>query len=60
MAKKVSALAGLNEGIVVEEESRRDHAVLKATPEVAALVRDRVDGAQLGKKVIAVQLSGNQ
>lgn len=57
VAKKISALAGLNEGIIVEEESRRDHAVLKATPDVAEMIRDRVDGAQLGKKVITVQLS---
>ena len=58
VAKKISALAGLNEGIVTEVEARRDHAVLKATPEIAELVLERVDGAQLGKKVISVNISG--
>ncbi len=57
VAKKISALAGLNEGIVTEVESRRDHAVLKATPEIAEMVIERVDGAQLGKKVISVNLA---
>lgn len=57
VAKKISALAGLNEGIITEVESRRDHAVLKATPEIASLVLERVDGAQVGKKVITVQLA---
>jgi ATP-dependent RNA helicase DeaD len=57
VAKKISALAGLNEGIVTEVEARRDHAVLKAAPEIAELVLERVDGAQLGKKVISVNIS---
>ena len=57
VAKKISALAGLNEGIVTEVESRRDHAVLKATPEIAEMVIERVDGAQLGKKVISVNIA---
>ena len=57
VAKKISALAGINEGIIVEIEAKRDHAVLKATPEIAGLVLERVDGAQLGKKVITVVLS---
>jgi len=57
VAKKISALAGLNEGIVTEVEARRDHAVLKASREIAEMVLERVDGAQLGKKVIAVSLS---
>lgn len=57
VAKKISALAGLNEGILVEEESRRGHAVLKATAEIAEMVLDRVDGARLGKKVLVVELS---
>jgi hypothetical protein len=56
VAKKISALAGLNEGIVTEVEARRDHAVLQATPEIAELVMERVDGAPLGKKVITVSL----
>jgi len=54
VAKKISALAGLNDGIVMEVESRRDYAVLKASPEIAELVIERVDGAQLGKKIITV------
>ena len=54
VAKKISALAGLNDGIVTEVESKRDHAVLKASPEIAELVVERVDGAQLGKKTITV------
>ena len=57
VAKKISALAGLNEGIVTEVESRRDHAVLKASPEIAEMVIERVDGAQLGKKVISVNIA---
>ena len=57
VAKKISALAGLNEGIVTEVEARRDHAVLKASREIAEMVLERVDGAQLGKKVISVNLS---
>ncbi|MEM6734167.1 MAG: hypothetical protein AAF658_21570, partial [Myxococcota bacterium] len=52
IAKKISSLAGLNDGIVTEVESRRHHCVLKATPEIAELVVERVDGAQIGKKVL--------
>lgn len=58
VAKKISALAGINEGILHEVESRRDYAVLKATPEIAELVQDRVDGAQIGKKVLTILLQG--
>jgi hypothetical protein len=54
VAKKIAALAGLNDGIVIEVESRRDCAVVKVANELADLVIDRVDGAQLGKKVITV------
>ena len=57
VAKKISALAGLNDGIIQEVESRRDYAVLKATPEIAELVVERVDGAQVGKKTITVQVT---
>ena len=57
VAKKISALAGLNEGIVTEVEARRDHAVLKASREIAEMVLERVDGAQLGKKVLSVNLT---
>lgn len=52
IAKKISSLAGLNDGIVSEVESKRHHCVLKATPEIAELVVERVDGAQIGKKVL--------
>ena len=55
VAKKISALAGLNEGTVTELESRRDHAILRASVEIAEMVLDRVDGAPLGKKVISVE-----
>ncbi len=57
VAKKVSALAGINEGIVMEVESRRRHAVLKTTPEIAELLVDRVDGAQIGKKVVSLSIA---
>jgi ATP-dependent RNA helicase DeaD len=56
VAKKIAALAGLNEGIISEVDARRDHAVLKASRDIAGLVLDRVDGAQVGKKVITVVL----
>jgi ATP-dependent RNA helicase DeaD len=58
VAKKIASLAGLNEGRVIEVESRRDHALLKATPDIAELVMERVDGAQIGKKVVSVSLGG--
>ncbi len=58
IAKKISSLAGLNDGIVKEVESKRHHCVLKATPEIAELVVERVDGAQIGKKVLEVALAG--
>ncbi len=54
VAKKIASLAGLNEGIVHEVEARRDHAVLKATPDIAELVVERVDGATIGKKVVSI------
>ena len=56
VAKKIASLAGLNETSLVELESRRDYAVLKAASNVASLILDRVDGAQVGKKVISVEL----
>jgi ATP-dependent RNA helicase DeaD len=58
VAKKISALAGLNDGIVKEVESKREYAVLKASPDIAELVIERVDGAQLGKKTITVHKLG--
>lgn len=54
VAKKISALAGLNDGIVVEVESRREYAVLQVTPDIAELLIERVDGAQIGKKIVSV------
>ncbi len=56
VAKKIASLAGLQDGIVTEVESRRDYAVLAASPEIAEMVRDRVDGAQLGKKTVQVSV----
>ena len=58
VAKKIAALAGLNDGIVQEVESRRDYAVIKASPEIANLVIERVDGAQLGRKILTVAVAG--
>lgn len=57
VAKKICALAGLNDGIVTEIESKRDHAVLKAAPEVAELLMERVDGAQIGKKILTLSVA---
>lgn len=57
VAKKISALAGLNDGIITEVEARRDHAVLMATQEIAELVVERVDGATIGKKIVSVALA---
>ena len=57
VAKKITSLAGLNDGIVSEVESKRHHALLKTTPEVAELLIERVDGAQIGKKILSVELA---
>jgi ATP-dependent RNA helicase DeaD len=54
VAKKISVLAGLNDGLVSEVESRRHHAVLKVTSEVAELLVERVNGAQIGKKILEI------
>lgn len=54
VAKKITALAGLNDGIVTEVESRREYAVLQAAPDIAELLIERVDGAQIGKKIVSV------
>ena len=54
VAKKITALAGLNDGIVTEVESRRGYAVLQATTDIAELLIERVDGAQIGKKIVEV------
>jgi hypothetical protein len=43
----------------MEVEARRDHSVLKATPEIAELVLERVDGATIGKKVVVINLAGS-
>jgi ATP-dependent RNA helicase DeaD len=56
VAKKIASLAGLNDESVSEVEARRHHAVLKASPEIAELVVERVDGAQIGKKIVNVNL----
>ena len=54
VAKKISALAGLNDGIVREVESKREYAVLEASSDITELLIDRVDGAQIGKKIVSV------
>ena len=54
VAKKISVLAGLNDGLVSEVESRRNFAVLKMSSQVAELLVDRVDGAQIGKKILQI------
>ncbi len=54
VAKKISSLAGLNDGILTEVEAKRDHAVLQATTDIVELLVDRVDGAQIGKKIVSV------
>ena len=38
VAKKITALAGLNDGIIKEVGSRRDYAVLQASSEIAELL----------------------
>jgi ATP-dependent RNA helicase DeaD len=57
VAKKISSLAGLNDGIIKEVESKRDHAVLKATADIAEILVERVDGAQIGKKILTVAVT---
>jgi ATP-dependent RNA helicase DeaD len=57
VAKRIAALAGLNEGSVTEVESRREYSVLKALPHIAELVVDRVDGTPIGKKILSVSLA---
>ncbi len=57
VAKKISSLAGLTEGVVQEVESRRDYSVLKASPEIAELLMDRVDGTPIGKKILTVSVA---
>ncbi|MEZ4270579.1 MAG: hypothetical protein R3C68_03835 [Myxococcota bacterium] len=57
VAKKISSLAGLNEGSVTEVESRRQYAVLQASSEIAELLVERVDGAQIGKKIVSVAVA---
>lgn len=61
VAKKVSALAGINDGIISEVEARRDHSVLEASQDIIEMLIDRVDGAQIGKKIVTVHaLSATQ
>ncbi len=57
VAKKISALAGLNESSVVEVETKREYAIVKAVPEIAELLVDRVDGTPIGKKVLTLAVS---
>jgi len=38
----------------MEVESRREYSVLKASPHIAELVIDRVDGTPIGKKILTV------
>ena len=57
VAKRISALAGLAEGSVLEVESRREYSVLKALPRIAELVKDRVDGTPIGKKILTVSMA---
>ena len=54
VAKKIAAMAGLNDGIVKEVEAKREYALLQATPDIAELLVERVDGAQIGKKIVSV------
>ena len=56
VAKKIAALAGLNDGILKELMSKRHHAVLAAKQDIADLIMERVDGAQIGKKVLVVEM----
>jgi superfamily II DNA/RNA helicase len=56
VAKKIAALAGLNDGILTELMSKRHHAVLAAKQDIADLIMERVDGAQIGKKVLVVEM----
>ena len=61
VAKKVSALAGINDGIINEVEARRDHSVLEASSDIVEMLIERVDGAQIGKKIVTVHaLAGQQ
>lgn len=55
VAKKIAQLAGLNEGTLEEVDLRKDHSLLKASADIAELIVDRVDGAQIGKKVLTVE-----
>ena len=50
-------MAGLNDGIITEIEARRDYAILRVSPEIAELLVERVDGAQIGKKILVVAVS---
>ena len=56
VAKKISSLAGLNDGIVTEVEARRTHSLLQVTADIADLVMDRVDGAQIGRKILTIAM----
>ncbi|MBN1962174.1 MAG: DEAD/DEAH box helicase [Deltaproteobacteria bacterium] len=57
VAKRIAALAGLTDGTVFEVESRRQYSILKASPQIAELLIDRVDGAPIGKKILLVELA---
>ena len=41
-------------GRITEVESRRSHAVLRVAPDIAELLVERCDGAQIGKKILTV------
>ena len=42
---------------VREVEAKRGYAVLQASPEIAELLVDRCDGAQIGKKILTVAVA---
>ena len=57
VAKKISSLAGLNEASVAEVELKRDYTVVKAAPDIAELLIDRVDGTPIGKKTLSLSVA---
>ena len=56
VAKKIAALAGLNDSSLREVESRRQYAVVTAKAEIADLLLERVHGAAIGKKVLNLNI----
>jgi len=57
VAKKIAVLAGLNDGAIKEVDAKRSTVMLEVANPVAELLMERVDGAQIGKKVIEVSVS---